>query len=153
MNLVKRLLDQKGRGAVTVAPEISLATCAKRMSERRVGSLVVVGQAGLEGVLTLYDLAQAVGTGEGDVGGLTARDVMSPDPVTTTEDAELKAVEKQMIEEQLHHVPVLRNGEVVGLITQRDILSSRLTSSEQMNEQLENYIWGLPPERRMASDG
>lgn len=151
MNLVKRLLDQKGRGAVTVAPETSLATCAKRMSDRRVGSLVVVGQAGLVGVLTLHDLARAVGVGEGDVGGLTARDVMSPDPVTTTEDAELKAVEKQMIEEQLHHVPVLRNGEVVGLITQRDILSSRLASSEQMNEQLENYIWGLPPERRMAS--
>jgi CBS domain-containing protein len=70
MNLVKRLLDQKGRGAVTVGPEVSLATCAKRMADRRVGSLVVGERAEIKGVRTLCNLARAMGPCPGGANGL-----------------------------------------------------------------------------------
>ena len=64
---------------------------------------------------------------------MTARDLMSADPVTVTEDAKLADVVDIFQEMSIRHLPVVRGNELVGIISDRDMKS--LTAPRLVDEQ------------------
>lgn len=145
MITVRRLLNQKGPEVQTISPEASIIDCARQMNESRVGSLVVTTNDALEGIITWHDLIDIVAAAGERLPEVKVSEVMSTDLVTTTEDAELKKVETSMIKRNIHHVPVIKEGRLIGLITREDILSNRLDAAKTMNEELEDYILSTHP--------
>jgi CBS domain-containing protein len=145
MNTVRRLLNQKGKQVETIAPNASIVECAQRMSEQRVSSLIVTSDDTLQGIITWHDMLDVVSEHGDRLSEVPVSEVMSTDLVTTTEEAELKKVEETMIDRHIHHVPVIKEGELIGVVTREDILSNRLDAAKTMNEELEDYILSTHP--------
>jgi len=120
--------DWMTENLVSVDPDLPLAQAYALMQEREVRRLPVVERE-LVGIITYSDiLRQAPVTGnEMDVETrllLTercVRDAMTYDPVTINPSATIQEAAERMLEYQVSGLPVVRNGKVIGIITESDI--------------------------------
>ncbi|WP_410766328.1 cyclic nucleotide-binding/CBS domain-containing protein [Haloferax sp. DFSO60] len=105
----------------TVDTDTSLRTAGRLMLEHGIGSVIVVDdQEQLEGILTATDFVRIIADGAPDPNA-TVGVSMSTDVTTTTANEPIRRVADLMLEHGFHHVPVLDNGDVIGVITTTDL--------------------------------
>ena len=108
-----------------VGPGATLDAVAERMRRRGGGCVLVVADQGdLVGILTMRDLlrAAAVGIRSSDA---PARAWMTPAPVTVSPHATLEAAEETMTEHRVHRLPVVADGQILGVVGLRDVTRLR----------------------------
>jgi CBS domain-containing protein len=107
------------RQLLTAAAADTLVDAALRMSDRRVGAILVIDGEQLIGILTERDILRAVGKGtiEGTVG-----EWMTRDPITVGRDATHGEAAMMMIHGGFRHVPVVEGGKLIGIVSIRDLL-------------------------------
>jgi CBS domain-containing protein len=116
---VERLMR---RGSSPVGPTDRLAAAAARMRSARVGALVVMEDGRMVGLISERDLLMAVADGlSTDVTPVAA--YMRPVPGVIGPAAETPAVASRMIELRARHLPVVRDGQVVGIVSASDLLT------------------------------
>ena len=108
------------REVLSVPSETPLADAARRMSGGRVGAVVVMDDEKLVGILTERDLLRAVG--EGRIEGSTVADWMTRDPETIDPDDSTDMAATLMIHGGFRHLPVVQGGDVVGVVSIRDLM-------------------------------
>ncbi len=106
---------------IRAAADESLVDAASRMDFEAVGALPVFDGSRLVGIITEHDLVRAVAEGV-DPSGVPVSDYMTAEPATTSVDAELADAAERMLELGTRHLPVEDRGEVVGMISARDLL-------------------------------
>ncbi len=108
---------------ITDAADDTLAEASARMWRKQTGSLLVMENERLIGIVTERDLLRTVGEGK-DPKSVTVRDVMTSQPVTIRPDLTLRAAAEIMFEKWFRHLPVTTDGgDVVGIISLRDLLT------------------------------
>lgn len=137
--------------AVSVGPETLLGDVALLMAEKNIGALVVVDAQGtLLGIITEGDFtgvtraipfnlklapvifgARAATPAEleqvyAKARTLAARQVMTAPPVTAREDETVGMVVQRMLDKNLKHVPVVRNGKAVGMVARHDVMKAMI---------------------------
>jgi CBS domain-containing protein len=114
---------------IEVAPEDTLGEVAERMTAKNVGAVVVKDFGRLIGILTERDLLKAmaarVHTSEARV-----REWMTEDPVTVAADTALEEAERQMIVRGFRHLPVITDGQVVGVVSLRRVVAAMQTAPQ-----------------------
>ena len=114
-----------------VGPTDRLIHARRQMMESNVGRLPVVDDDKLEGMLTSKDLMRAFidfrkkvpeKYQKSQIKELLVEDIMSFNPTVTTRDATISEVAKIMIETGYNGLPVVEGNDLVGIITQTDIL-------------------------------
>ena len=127
-------------GTITDAIDDTVEQAAHKMWEQQTGSLLIVDADGnLAGIITERDVLKAVATGK-DPSTTTVREVMGPNPITIHPRATLHEAARMMNEHWIRHLPVLDNGELVGMISQRDlagVLAGALTDPEGLQQLVE----------------
>ena len=120
--------DWMTENPATVSPDATLAAAYDLMLEREVRRLPVVDHD-LVGIITMGDIVRnAPVTGE-DADMETrllltekcVRDVATYDPITINPSATIQEAAERMLEYQVSGLPVIRNGKVIGIITESDI--------------------------------
>ena len=118
--LVKELAQTD---VVTVEVEDSLVDVAKTMRDHRVGSVVVVdGKGVVAGVLTDRDIVVYGVAADRNVSDLVANDIFSTNVFSVAPDAGVTEVVDMMHEEGVRRVPVMSDGDLVGIVTLDDLL-------------------------------
>lgn len=120
--------DWMSEQPVVVAPDATLAEAYRLMLEKEVRRLPVVARE-LVGIVTMGDILRGTPVTSDDVDTETqlllserrVRDVMTYDPVTINPSATIQDAAERMLEYQVSGLPVVRNGNVVGVITESDI--------------------------------
>ena len=113
-----------GRGpAVEIFPDISLRTVAEILAKENVGAVPVHGRHGPIGIVSERDVVTAVAHGA-DQDTTHARDIMSTGLVTAPPDATILAVGRAMAEHGVRHVPVVRDGALLGMLSMRDVVEA-----------------------------
>jgi CBS domain-containing protein len=120
--------DWMTENPATISPDATLAEAYALMLEREVRRLPVV-ERDLVGIITLRDILQvAPVTGEDDdtetrllLTEKCVRDVATYDPVTINPSATIQEAAERMLEYQVSGLPVVRNGKIIGIITESDI--------------------------------
>ena len=108
-------------GVITAEPLESLADAAGRMRDTKVGALAVMDGEKLVGILTERDLVDAMAEGLSPrVTPVSA--YMTPEPTTVDADDECADAALTMLEIGVRHLPVTRDGAVVGMVSARDLL-------------------------------
>lgn len=102
-------------------PEESLADAAARMRDYGVGSLAVTGTRGLAGILTERDLLRAVADGCATRVTKVGTYMSSP-AVVVAPDADILEARRLMVEHDIRHLPVMAAGQVLGMVSARDLL-------------------------------
>jgi CBS domain-containing protein len=109
----------------TVRPTATLREAARLLAADRVGLLVVLDHRGVRGVLSERDLVTAVADGE-DVELERVADYFVDDLVTVDESVSIDAAARTMTEAELRHLTVARDGEVIGVVSIRDVVAALL---------------------------
>lgn len=137
---VATILEGKGREVLRIAPDATVFEALELMAEKGVGALVVTDGDHLAGILSERDYARKVilldrGSRETKVGEIMTREVITVEPArTVTECMEL------MTERRFRHLPVVSDGELIGVISIGDVVKAVISQQRQLIKELEQYI-------------
>jgi CBS domain-containing protein len=106
---------------VTARPDQTASEAIRTMLDAGVGSVVVTEGPELVGIFTERDVLRLAGNGAA-FGTTLLRDVMTPSPLTASADDGILAAAQLMGERNLRHLPVVEGGNLVGIVSIRDVL-------------------------------
>lgn len=109
----------------TVASDASVSDAAKCMVKGGFGSVIIVHGKMLVGILTERDVLRAAAN-ETDLSTASVEDWMTPDPETAEPDLETEDAAGMMLSRGFRHLPVTQDGNLVGIVSLRDVLSARI---------------------------
>ena len=115
-----QVADIMTRASVTESPADSLRDAANRMWKQQTGSLLVMDGDRLIGIVTERDLMKAVARGV-DLDTTPVSAVMTRQLLTVTPDASVQEAARHMADRWIRHLPVVVDGDVVGMVSQRDL--------------------------------
>jgi CBS domain-containing protein len=130
-------------GVVTVRPGITLVQAAEVLAARRIGAVVVSPDGKrVSGILSERDLVRELGRrGPGCLGD-TVDSIMTREIISCRRDESADDVLRKMTEGRFRHMPVLQDGEMVGLISIGDVVKARLSELSMEKDALEGMIKG-----------
>ena len=109
----------------TVESDASVADAAKVMVKGGFGSVIIVHGKMLVGILTERDVLRAAAE-ETDLSAASIEDWMTPDPETAEPELETEEAAGMMLSRGFRHLPVTQDGDLVGIVSLRDVLSARI---------------------------
>lgn len=140
MKTIQQLLDQKGSQVWSIEPEASVLDAMALMDEKNVGALLVIDPNGPVGLVSERDFARNL-----ELAGKSARDtpvheVMTRPVVCVAPDQTVEEAMALMTDKRVRHLPVLDDGQVLGLVSIGDLVYSTIAEQKFLIEQLEHYI-------------
>ena len=143
---VSDILRVKGGTLFTVTPDTALAEAVASMSERDIGSLVVMDHGEIAGMLTFREVIQAVVKNGGSIGATVVRSVMDVHPLTCTPETDIDEVRRLMLGRHARYTPVLSERMLMGVISFYDVAKAVVDSQDFENRMLKAYIRDWPVE-------
>jgi CBS domain-containing protein len=141
---LREILRIKGNLLVTVAPEGMVSDGVNIMSEKDIGSLVVMSQGKLVGMLTFREVLQALHKNKGSIQGLRVDAIMVKDPKTIAPDVEVDELRSVMLEHHIRYMPVTEGDTLVGVLSFHDVARAVLEEQAFENRMLKGYIKDSP---------
>ena len=108
-----------------VGADTTVADVAAQMVKQRVGSAVVMDGAWLAGIFTERDVLRAAASGR-DLTASTVGEWMTPDPMTAEPEMDAGEAAQVMLSRGFRHLPVMESNRVTGIVSLRDVLSTRI---------------------------
>lgn len=118
-----RVADLCRRVLIVTIPRDTLLGAATRMRSYEVSALPVYRRHRLVGIITERDVVTAVADGA-DLATTTVADYMTDRPVTARPDEDQQVAARRMVELGVRHLPVVNGGQVVGVLSMRDLQAS-----------------------------
>ena len=138
---VSDILTQKGGLVFTVSAGTTVAQIAQQLSTRRIGSVLVMGSHDeVLGIVSERDLVRAMSLHGASALDLEARHVMTRDVVTCDPDDSIDHIMETMTSGRFRHLPVVRHGELLGVVSIGDVVKARLEEARHETEALKAYI-------------
>ena len=147
---VSDILLVKGSTLFTVKPDEPLATALNAMAEKDIGSLVVMSQGQLAGMLTFREVIQQVVKNGGQVGHTTVREAMDAQPQTCSSDTDLDDVRRIMLDHHARYMPIMDAHMLMGVISFYDVAKAVVESQDFENKMLKAYIRDWPDQAGAA---
>ena len=143
---VKEILRVKGGTLFTVTPQQSLAAAIELMADLDVGSLVVMEDGKMVGMLTFREVLLALKK-HAVAEKVSVGEVMVRDPVTAYPELEANELRRLMIEKHSRYLPVVSDGMLMGVISFLDVAKAVLEEQSFENRMLKSYIKNWPDEK------
>jgi CBS domain-containing protein len=142
---IHSILKLKGSNVWSIPPQVSVYEAIAVMSEKQVGALPVMEGGRLVGILSERDYARRVilkgrSSKETLVAEIMTRPVMYVSPGETVEGCM-----RIMTGNRVRHLPVVENGEVVGMVSIGDLVNWIISAQADAINQLHSYIAGKYP--------
>ncbi len=119
------LRDVMSGNVVTLASDSTMCDAAQVMVRGGFGSVVVMQGRMLVGILTERDVLRSAAE-ETDLRAAAVEKWMTPDPDTASPDLDTEEAAGLMLSRGFRHLPIMENGELVGMVSLRDVLSARI---------------------------
>ena len=137
---VKAILDSKGANVVTAGPQEKVAAVAERMTQHRIGAVVVVEDGKVVGILSERDIVRGLARHGAEVTAMKAADLMSHPVRTCHRDDTIDAVMHVMTARRVRHLPIVENEQLQGIVSIGDVVKQRLELSEMEVDSLRQYV-------------
>ncbi|MDH3356486.1 MAG: CBS domain-containing protein [Desulfobacteraceae bacterium] len=142
MRTVEQLLQVKGSDIWSIAPQATTYNALQIMAEKNVGALLVIEKEKLMGIFSERDYARKVilkdkSSKNTSVGELMTREVFYIDANSTLEESMALMTAKR-----IRHLPVLKNNQLIGIVTLGDVVRQIISDQQFAIRELEKYITG-----------
>lgn len=138
---VSDILAQKGIGVHSVAPTTSVAEVSQQLSVRRIGSVLVIDEHGtVLGIVSERDVVRALASEGAAALALEVSRIMTREVVTCDPDDSIEEAMQAMTSGRFRHLPVVRHGDLLGLVSIGDVVKARLAETRHETEALKAYI-------------
>jgi CBS domain-containing protein len=141
---VKEILRVKGNRLLSIEPSGRAADAVSTMAEQNLGSLVVMDQGRMVGVLTFHEVLQTLAKRGGALGDIQVSDIMVRNPVIATPDMEVNDLRRTMLDTGARYLPVMQDAKLIGVISFRDVAKAVLEEQDFENKMLKGYIKNWP---------
>jgi CBS domain-containing protein len=142
MQTVSQLLQAKGNQIFSVGAQDSVLRAFEIMATRHVGALLVMNEGVLLGIISERDYARKVILKNRSSHDTPVGDIMTSPAVTVTPDETVHHCMQLMTEGRFRHLPVVKSGRVVGMLSIGDLVKAVIQEQTEHIEQLERYIAG-----------
>jgi CBS domain-containing protein len=149
MKTVRRLLHTRTGTVWTVLPDAPVSEAVDLMAAKDIGALLVAEGEALVGIITERDVARKLANG--NAAALRVRDLMTGRVLYVRPEQTVEECMALMTEKHVRHLPVLEDGRLLGMISIRDVVADMIAEKSFLIEQLENYIYTIPPYSRSSS--
>lgn len=126
----------------SVAPESSVFAAVKLMAEKGIGALVVIEGERLAGIVSERDYVRKVAVQERSPANMKVSDIMTSKVITVTSTEDSRHCMELMTSNRLRHLPVVDDGQLVGLLSIGDLVKDIISAQENLIQHLEQYIRG-----------
>jgi CBS domain-containing protein len=144
MITVSQILRTKSAaGVLTVKPGATVASAAEMLSSMRIGAVIVSTDGTTpEGILSERDIVRELGRRGGAILNDHVSVLMTKDPITCTPEDTSDHVLETMTNGRFRHLPVVKGGQMVGLISIGDVVKARLSELAMEKDALTGMIMG-----------
>ena len=138
---IQSLLTEKGSEVVTISADKTLKQAADALAARNFGSLIVseTGRS-VDGILSERDIVRAFASKGAAAMETKVGDVMTREVVTCQRSDRIDRIMGVMSTRKFRHIPVIEDGELVGVISMTDIMRRRLQDVEHEATALREFI-------------
>jgi len=138
---VSIVLAGKGRDVVTIEPNASLAAAAKLLAEKGIGAVLILGaDRRIIGILSERDIVRALAERGADALDEPVSGAMTRKVFTCNESETVANIMERMTTGKFRHVPVVDQGQLVGMVSIGDVVKYRLREMERDSAAMRDYI-------------
>ena len=128
---VKRILEAKKIKLISCRPRDTIETVAEILTVNKIGALPVRdGEGKLIGIISERDIVRGFAEKGRAIGDSRVENLMTRDVAVCRPTDTLKTVMATMSRRHIRHLPVVENGALIGIISQRDVMAIRLEEAE-----------------------
>ena len=131
MQLVGDLLNDKGTDIVSIGPDAAVAQAVDLMTERGIGSLLVMDDGLLRGIVTERDYTRKIVAGGMSIEDSRVGDIMTVDVYTTDIEQNIDECMMLMTEKRIRHLPVVDGDKVLGIISIGDLMKAIISANQR----------------------
>jgi len=141
---VDSILKQKPRVVWSISPDRSVFEAIHEMSDKGVGALLVMSQGSLVGIVSERDYARKVILLGRSSKNTEVKEIMTTEVVCVTPSQRLDECMALITKHHIRHLPVLKDGQVVGVVSMGYVVKWIISAQEETIRHLEQYISGIP---------
>ncbi|HEX7915529.1 CBS domain-containing protein [Rudaea sp.] len=141
MRIVKQLIEGK-REIYSIGPDQPVLAAIQLMADKFVGALLVMRGDELLGIVSERDYARKVILKGRSSSDTPVRDIMTADLITVSPHETVHRCMRLVTDKHIRHLPVVENGNVVGMLSIGDLVKSVIDDQAEQLEQLQRYISG-----------
>ena len=142
MKTVQHLLNEKGHEVYSVHPDDSVFDAIKKMADKNIGSLVVMVDDQIVGIITERHYARQVILEGKSSPETPVRDIMTTNVACARIDQTIPECMAVMTEKRVRHLPVVDQNRLVGLVSIGDVVKARMAEIEQENAAMMDMLSG-----------
>lgn len=142
MHTIRQVLANKGGELWSVSPDDIVIDAVSRMAERGVGALIVMQDDQLVGMFSERDYARKIILAGRSSRETKVADIMTAPVITISPRAMAEEGLALMTRKRIRHLPVVEDGELLGLVSIGDLVNVVIGDQQALIEQLERYVTG-----------
>lgn len=143
MKTVAELLRTKPSTYVHhISPEASVLDAVKLLAEKKIGALLVMAGGRLVGIVSERDYVRKLAEMERAAFDARVADIMTAEVITVGPRDGVQHCLQMMTDHRLRHLPVLAEGELIGMLSIGDLVKQTIDDQASLIQQLEQYIRG-----------
>jgi CBS domain-containing protein len=138
--LVAEILKDKGDAVYAIGPELTVGEACGELDRLHVGALMVCNNDKVVGVLSERDVVKAVARDGQAALNQPVSAVMTSEVVFAAPGETVAILMGRMTDRRIRHLPVLRDGQLAGVISIGDVVKCQIAEATQEAESLRTYI-------------
>jgi CBS domain-containing protein len=140
MRTVRQLLEAKTPEIYAIEPDAPVIDAIRLMAEKRIGAVLVMDGTRLVGILSERDYARKIVLQGRSSSDTPVSTIMTADVITVRPDDTAERCMQIVTNERIRHLPVVRGGEVVGVVSIGDLVKAVIEDQQVELDQLQRYI-------------
>ena len=137
---IASILESKGSAIHSVSPDATVGDAVAMMAAKGIGAVLVMEQGRLLGIVSAKDYGTRVVLQGKNGKDVLAREIMTSPVLTVGPDVKIMDGMQIMTTKKIRHLPILENGELVGVVTLADLVRVVLADQEHKIDQLMTYV-------------
>lgn len=142
MSTVRDMIRRKGSEVFSISPDETIYEALNKMAKHNTGALLVKNGNQVEGIISERDCVRKVDLEGRNAKTAQVNEIMTSKVIHVEASQDLEECMQVMIDKNIRHLPVYDDGELLGLISVRDVLKEVVDYQKSLIEQLEQYIKG-----------
>jgi len=134
------ILQSKGSEVYSIEPDRTLGDVVSRLVEHNCGSLVVKDGENLVGIITERDILRTCASDPRNLSEIAVAERMSRKLTTGSPEDEVGTIMGLLTEKRIRHLPILEDGQLIGMISIGDVVKAQHNQLSMENEYLKTYI-------------
>ena len=141
---IQNILNQKGTEVLTIGPEATVKNAADLMRQARIAALIVKAGDSIAGIISEREVVTAVSEFGQAALSLPVKTAANRTIIPVAPNDSVKRAMGLMTQHRIRHLPVIWEGELVGIVSIGDIVKSRLQDLETESNVLRDIYFATP---------